>query len=73
MIDLSLANYARPLPENIVLDFFKKLKKIAKNDAYNRLSADEIEVISKKMEELNYKQSTIIVFRDMFLPETNPM
>jgi len=63
----------RPLPEKIAMDFFKKLKTIAKNDTYNRLTSDEIEVISKKMSELNYNQTTINVFREMFLPESNPL
>jgi len=66
-------DHKRPLPEKMALDFFRKLKRIAKDDNYNRITSDEINVITQKMEELNYNQTTINAFRTMFLPESNPM
>ena len=61
------------LPEKIVFAFFKKLKKIAKNDNYNKLTHEEIENITKEMQKRNYSNATINAFRTMFLPESNPL
>ena len=66
-------NYDRTPSEKLMLSFFKALKKSQKNSWFNKLSSDEIEVITEKMIELNYKQTTINDFREMFLPESNPM